>query len=327
MRQPGQTLTDYTLIMALLAVVSIGGLVAFGEQIKTFFSNQQSGLKAASVSLKAGLPTTALAGRGTAEAENSPATTASAVDLAGSKTLGFLGAASSGNNLASMVETSGVNGTLTVMADTLEEKAKLLQDSGKIDQPGYDTIITMANKAHRLGAAAKSLEDATNACKGDSNCLAALPETLITFEGQQYLYKYFKDYLSSTHLQTNTVETLNSNINTCITCLTGKEVLAADPGSSGYKYLRDFTKQWQAVQGVVGNDPLLKRQLDELGTQIYITTAQLAEAAASPASNPSLATRVASELNHYNAGTVCDKGSGKDTGTKCNPNTTAVAVQ
>ena len=333
MRQKGQNLTDYALILGLIAIVSLGGLVVFSEQLKTFFDNRQAEIMNSTGNQSStsggitvggqtgGSSTGSTAGTGGASAADGSSSTP-ATSAGGAGSLGFLGAAGSGSDLAKLVETSGVNGTLTVMANTLAQQAKTLLDSGQVDQDGYNAIMDMSNKAHRLGAAAQVLENATIACGGNSSCLTALPEQIVTFEGKPIHFKYLKDFTSSTHGQTNSVESLNSDMNTCPGCGTGKDVILSNPGASGYAYLNDFTKQWGVVQGVVANDPVLKRQLDELGTQVYITTARLS-AAAGDTSNPTLATTVASELNHYNAGTICDKGGGKDSGAQCSPTAAA----
>ena len=333
MRQKGQNLTDYTLILGLIAIVALGGLVVFSEQLKTFFDNRQAEIMNSTGNQSSTSGGITVGGQTGGSSTGSTAGSAGTTPAGGSTTvaggagsLGFLGAARSGADLGNLVETSGVNGTLTSLASTLEQQAKVLLDSGKIDQMGYNQTMEMANKAHRLGAAAGVLETATSACAGDSSCLASLSDTNVTFEGKPILYKYLKGFISSTHGQTNSVDSLNSDMNTCPGCGTGKEVLLSNPGSSGYAMLREFTTQWGVVQGVVANDPVLKRQLDELGTQVYITTARLSSAAGDPAGNPTLATSVASELNHYNAGTICDKGGGKDSGAQCSPTASAAAT-
>jgi hypothetical protein len=72
-------------------------------------------------------------------------------------------------NMAQMVDTSGANGTTELLASQLEQMAKQLLDTGKIDQAQYGSMVELANQGHRIAEIERQVElaAASTATKAD----------------------------------------------------------------------------------------------------------------------------------------------------------------
>lgn len=134
--KPGQGITEYLLIAALVLVVSIGALALLGNKVSGIFG----GMLASRPPVAPSNPST---GSNTAAVTLSSATSQAYAQQAASTTMVTLSSGAQVSldalptDLKASITTLGANGTTTVLASSLQSLATQLADKGEITQPAF----------------------------------------------------------------------------------------------------------------------------------------------------------------------------------------------
>jgi Flp pilus assembly pilin Flp len=165
-KRSGQNLVDYSLIIGLLVIVGLGGLVVFSKELKQFFDDRQTELKASAKPVSnVSVPGTPTAGSGDVTSANpSDGQTGSIED-----TLTSGSTPQASNNL---IETAGASGVLEEAKSlyTIEDKIReLIKKASAEGKPQWviDWMNAVANDAHLY---ANNLFNGWSDCPPDGPC-------------------------------------------------------------------------------------------------------------------------------------------------------------
>lgn len=213
MRSRGQSLSDYTLILALVALVAIGALAMLGDTLQKQFAQTISTKKNGTppVTTVAIAPAPVLAPLSPLPPALTGATNAEFTNPDGSR----FALANVPQDLPTLVETVGTDGTTKLYAQNLLALAEGLLESGQIDVTTAAQIRAIANAGFEhsdkmsdlvknyqhfadthgaipAGMTQASMKEALIAVGGVQNAGTTAPQP-VTFEA------YFQNYLSQLH--------------------------------------------------------------------------------------------------------------------------------
>lgn len=169
----GQSLTEYGLIMSLVALLSLGGLIDLGKNVSNLATHMIPGYQAPASS---GVPPGSNGGVGASTGGGGNGGVQGNVSLS---------LQDYPTELTSSVQTAGVNGTTMQLSSQLKSIAQTLLASGQIPEEDANRLTALANQGLRMAALESQIEAASQ--KAGSN--EAFLNTPIMFEGQAFLVK------------------------------------------------------------------------------------------------------------------------------------------
>lgn len=160
-KQAGQSLTENTLILAVVTIAAIGGLGMLGNTL----SDQFSGM----INKNNNAPVTGGSGQGQVVLQNSPVVNGGLTPTPGSYNLQItlrngqvMSIPNYPGDLAATIETSGANGTTEKLAQTLRVMADQLLQSGEISQQQADILKNLSNSGFKAADMQTTLADLLN---------------------------------------------------------------------------------------------------------------------------------------------------------------------
>lgn len=293
----GNTLAEYGLSLGLIlvALLSSGVLLGAPKDLLAFFAGttnamkNTSGLQVQSLgSLPAG--TTVPGGSSTSASPTSGVPVSASGTSAGPNNINVTITLSSGqqvqltmpNNLGQPVETSGANGTTTLLLSALEQLAQDMQAAGAINAVQASSLKDLANQGHRIAEIERTIEDfAAGLGPGDQMGSAS-----IMFEWMGY----------------------------------NKDILAREVSSGGSE-MRHFKQLYQdAVDQGALNDPAAKAVVEQLVSYIELLGNAFYDATFWADNAKELNERTAgtvSQKTDLSSSSICATGGGTDSGIQC----------
>jgi len=176
-RSDGQSLTEYGIAAALIAIVAISGLTRLGGNLGKLFNGMLPGPGQQTAAVTANqLPAAGSTFVPSSSANASSSPTASAAIL--------LSAPLTTKALSASVQTAGVNGTTSMLSDSLLLKANQLKADGKIDENTYNDIVALANQGHKLAQIETAIDSAAKSA--GSNGGLGFDKTSVVLNGKTY---------------------------------------------------------------------------------------------------------------------------------------------
>ena len=214
----GQGLTEYAVISGLVVLASVSAIHFLGTGINSstvsMMPEVKEGPKLVSI-ISATLPAVKEA---VSTDPNAPKTDANGpVNFNNGQTVTVNGP----NNALQAVQAVGANGTVDMLAGSLETLAGQLVAQGKISQSAGDALVNLANISHRQAAIAAVIDSAMKAAGSDTNAALA---SRVTFEGKSY-----------------SVEELSAQIAT-----------GSANSNGSYNYGSEISKLWSSYTGLWG---------------------------------------------------------------------------
>lgn len=174
----GVSLTEYALIFSLVSMVSLPVLLKLGHELSGSFHSMLSTSEEtgnASAMGPVNIQTASIP-----SLETFPASTAHNNIPA----LQDMPPLLSPSDLTSSVQTAGVNGTTTLLADSLLTLSSELLEEGAIDKKMYNAIVALANQGHTLAQIEASIEIAAKAAGNGGG--SAFDRTKAEWNGKTY---------------------------------------------------------------------------------------------------------------------------------------------
>ncbi len=156
----GQSLTEYLLLGVLVAVIAIGGLSAFNQELEAslpdlldrIFNGGGNGVASSamgnsiSINSGSGAQSTAIEGLGPVELTLSSGETITLTQYP--------------TDIPSVIETAGANGTTEILLANLEQVIQEFLQAEEITPEEARTLMNLANAGHEIASAQKTLEEA-----------------------------------------------------------------------------------------------------------------------------------------------------------------------
>lgn len=314
----GSLMSEYGLIMALVAVAGIAGYAALGSGVTDLFTSFKAPgppptYTASNVGLL-GQPS----GNGQTSGTASNNGTAGNVGFARLPDGTMLNLGNYPVILSKAVETSGVNGTTEQLLGSLESLIAKLVADGKLTPAQASAYNKLANAGHNLADAEKLIENTMTSCGSNISCLQNTP---VVFKGQTYgnLVAFetanigFWETCESPGVCSNPTPTLSSLNSTGIQ-------------TNGWRGISgDFAQEYSALQsqGMLA-DPDMNKIVTALSTQILLMSDTLETTSGKTAVNDNpdftpenYASNIISGVTEYDSASICSVGGGTDSGVKC----------
>lgn len=288
----GQSLTEYGIITALVAVVSIGVWVGLSGGLRAAVSGMASDNQGANKT-----PLTAVIASPQGQTSLTSGSPPSANDLSAGFDLTSPSASAGVNSIASLVETVGANGTTSILASQIEILAKQLLESGKIDQEQANILQNLSNKGHEIAMAQKGLEESAQKAGGDSQKFQNTP--IVLNDGQEYSRPW------------------------AVAALMGKDQY----GEQG-KLIKEFDALLAKAQSSGSLSDSVAREIvmtvttniRAISQEMLDTTGTIMNGESPAALHQAIVEEAAglkSTVTHSNSGVICTAGNGQDQGTAC----------
>lgn len=312
----GQSLTEVSLIAAAVLVVTIPALTLLKDSVSSGFSNMLQEAPPPVVAVGGGSSNAAGAGAtgaGGSSQASGQYVSPDVITVKGPK--GTTIELSVPVDAAASVQAVGVNGTVEMLASSIEAMAKHLLAEGKIDESGSNALINLANLAHRQAAISAVVDNAM--AQGGSDTKGVLASN-VQFEGKSYK----------------------------LSDLAGLIATGSATSSGNYNYGPEIAKLWSAYGGLwdtgAMKDPtsaaivdayvheianltdsnrvvLSKMETGYGGTPDSYRQSQAEYLKSIGFSNTAalLKEKTGSQVTHQDATGICDTGGNQDSGTKC----------
>ena len=341
-KQKGNALSQYAIIIGLVALAAVPAFLLFGNQIVsalTTYVDQYTNMNSivASNVDNVANSTNNINTANTSVEDNSNSASCSDADNTCSIDFGDFKLSSVPQDLNKLIETSGVSGGMDNLTSLLDQIAQQYEEQGKTEEA--KDIKILATTGHNMAVIEKELENfIINTCKGDTTCInsyankefpkpAGFDETYQAFpKGVTYEYTFSLINIGKTlNKEVNTNypefaiskfynETLNKiNNNSAISDKTKSIVqeLTWDIGTLSQKWLIQYTRITDpAVQEYLYTytyDPLTGKEID-----VDIPADITYESIYNDLQNIKVP-----ELTHVDSGLMCASGGYTDSGTAC----------
>ncbi len=298
----GQTLGEYLLAAALVALVGLGGLIIVGNAL-------QAELPALLDRIFGQVaPGTAVA---TAPASNPAGDSAEEIRVADGSGLLPLSLPAGQNldfseyptSLLQSVETAGANGTTRKLLSQLDQLIQQLETSGEADPDSLASLKALSNQGHAI-AEIEQIVEAAAASTTDPNALLRMQ---VSWNGQEYSVQKLSQMLGTTHWPKDY----------------GGDTLGL---ASNYQW--DNENQLKAFIGIYHQlessgalaDPATHATVKSLATEIAFlseTVEHVVNTTAVDAGYVNLSDLAAAELTHLKSEGICQAGGRSDSGFRC----------
>lgn len=158
----GQSLTEYSIVFALVIIVAIASVVLMGRQGSDSLDKSNQALFGQGGNGNA----VQLSGLLSESNLNIPGASTVSVTLNDGAVLTLQNYPS---NLSQAVETVGADGTTDLLVANLRSLAKQLKDGGKISEDQFNHLNNLANQGHSMASLQRSIEAAAHAAKGSKS--------------------------------------------------------------------------------------------------------------------------------------------------------------
>lgn len=302
--QSGQSLNEYALALALIAVAAIGSLMLVGNGIKTLFQDKLPGdiSKATTMAADANRSGT----RPKVSGGNTPYPTAEVrYTTASGKTIMI---SDYPTNTAETVQTIGANGATAVLAGKLKNLADQLLAAGEITQEEYVNLTKLSNYGHNLGDMFKAIEPVMTSAADYSTAY----RSGVKFQGKS---------TSVGNLLYYNLDMPNQHKPPLTDLLTP----ALDPKAYKGDLLNFYNTYQELNRNGTLDDPATKAVVQGLSYEIVSVVSAFDEAlwrngstADTIVLSPDLfTTQTAKQMVHHNSAGICNAGGGQDSGVHC----------
>lgn len=306
-RQPGQSMTEYALIGALVALLAIPAMLFLGGHLSGILGGMVSGGKD-TVQLANTVPAIQ------ATDEDAPSKPAASTGEAAQAVIGtakgtMLIIANYPEKLSESVQTVGANGTTELLASQMAEMARQLVSTGELTEDQYDKFMMLANQGHRMAEMEKLVENAFKTTSKPSD----LQKRNIVFDGYVYSAENINYMLG---FDTGDIA-LNGG-------LVNDPTVVSDPltDSRAREEILVFQNMYKDLlaSGAL-QDPAVKQVVESLARDIgslsnIISCAGMA-VLYEDVPLDTLQDKLVSDTTHLDSQGICSTGSGKDSGTNC----------
>lgn len=288
----GNTLAEYVGIASFIVVVCIASITVFTVNFKNLVAQVRDDMRQ-----RQQAPIAAMLARQNNAANN-------LVHQLSSEQLALLE-----NELATKVQTTGANGSTSVLAQQLAALAEKMLADGRIDEAQYNILMDLSNQGHKMAQTMGMLEDALRLAGGDAEKFKSMTfavdgqtynalelSRLIGFDGP--VPEYFQE----------------------------ADILGGGPGA-GQQMTQFLDLYNQALASGALNDPAIRATVDSASTQIAnvseATEHNIGQFAALGSINlngpDDLAQLAGASITNMNSSKICTAGNFTDNGTLCTP--------
>ncbi len=292
----GQSLSEYILAGALVAMVGLSALVTLGNTVSVALpdlldrifgkpspmsSVEASSGNGASVSGSSSLPGAEVAATSTGSGHHAVKTYQSvSITLSSGQTITL---DNFPVDVKSIVDTSGANGVTRIYAAQIQSLAQALKTNGTISADQASVLEKLANQGHRIARAENAIEEAATRFTDSDTFKAGTVE----FDGQTVGIKDLADSVSHGDL-----------VNDFMTLYT-------EAKSSGALDEDDVKR-------------VVRAMYQDIKTIADIFETNVDMVASGSASPDELNRLNASQITHTDSANICHAGNGKDSGVQCN---------
>lgn len=204
-------------------------------------------------------------------------------------------------NLTTSVNTAGANGTTTMLADSIQVIGAQAFAAGTITEAQYNSLVALANQAHRIARVEQALENAASSATSSE----AFSNTSIMFDGKTYSPSELRQLIGYGNG--------SNSPNAVANHLTDP---TAYPETAAFQALYS-----QALQSGALNEPSMLNTVQSLSDQVAflsdVTTISTINILTNTIMPDTLTQDMASLVTHSNAIDICATGNGTDIGVVC----------
>jgi Flp pilus assembly pilin Flp len=295
--EKGQTLSEYGLAIALVAVLAIAPLALLGGNISDLFFNV---LSTSSSKTKTAVVASPSAGQtGTPPSGNSIVQNVTVNQMSIKLLDGTaISVSAYSRDTAASVLTAGTNGETTILANTLASAAQALLEQGKITESEANLLIALANQGHRIAEIEKAFEDAAVQAGGGDK----LEDAGVQLDGKTVdIYKII-DMIGGVSSVDETHRVRGGNeVNAFQALYNQAKALSIMQDPAVFALVTDVSNNILKLADITANlvDPL------EDSRTITVET---------------IRTNAASQITNKDSKTICTSGGGSSNGNSCNSN-------
>ena len=299
--QQGQSLVEYGLLVAFIAVVSLGALTVLGTETDNAISTAGTGIM--------GQPSSGATANG---AVGNGATPFS-LDLSNASGLGTASVTLADGTvlpldnyptaMSASIETTGANGTTQLLAASMETLIEELAESGKLDVNQTNALMNLANQGHKLAEMEFMIEQAYNNASSNSE----FQNTTFMFDGEMLTPGQISQRLGFHNHRTWDMVDKDA--------MTLGDMTYSDSEMKVFIDLYD-----QAVVTGALDDPQVNAVINTLSNQIAQIAGMMEdfpEGVKKSNFESAKNDHYASHTTHMNAKGICNAGGGDDIGVQC----------
>jgi hypothetical protein len=326
----GQSLSESTLIMVLVALTSLGGLKSLAPQLFDTLEAQMiqlglmKGKQATPVSVTStvnqppGLPSPTVVSSSsslsvtTSHSSNGPVVanaTQASITLSNGKVIQIDNFAATPGEL---VEVSGINGITTNYALSISQIAKALEAAGELDSNQSNALIELANKGYALANAHKALEDisAQYANVRPEPTRDQVMAMTVTVNGKQMTF----EEATKTIVDTTGGYSSNGNVQQFEQYIKNFQQQNTTPNGL---YKEFITAYQTALDKGALSQSSVKSLVGSLSVSISGSSDLLGDSASGGSPVSAIQSTSTSEENKAKSSTICSTGGGSSSGTTC----------
>lgn len=292
----GQGLSEYSIIGALIVLITVPALVLMGNNLKLSFNTLLPARKPTISIVQSPAPVAQPQGAGNVSAVPVP-NQIHLITAKGSRIL----IQTESKPLNEVLRTAGANGATATLADRIRSIAEQLQAGGDITATQAGSLIALANQGHRLGAIMGLMEQAASNSRNNDE----FDRTTVTFEGKHISIEKLENGLGFESMDYGEMprDPLNMSL-------------------KPYKETGAFIEAYQKAQNQGAmDDPQIKNVVQGLASEIVMITVAMDNAqwasSAGDIKPITLLDHAASAITHADSGGICLNGKAKDSGIQC----------
>lgn len=318
----GQSLQEFSVILGLVVVLSVGIVTGLGNQISGFLTRENNVMfgdgtqDSGKVKQLAGLlEKPALQVTGGKEL-NLPGRAPVTIPL---KNGGILQINNVPTNLSEAVNTTSVDGVARQLADTLKATATALEQSKEVTPEQANFLRNLANQGHYMAALQQSVVSAAESAQGNRDTFIhsittvngnSIPtETAIVELGY---YNGYDGALGTTHVNVNS----DPSIQKYLDIFKAQGVIKTQEAAIGMELYKTIKAYQQAEDSGALSNPAVK-QLVQGMTQNIVTLSDVVQDAYANRPLGEIQGSIHASLTHASSGGICTAGQRQDSGIQC----------
>ncbi|MGE0199461.1 MAG: hypothetical protein AB7P76_00680 [Candidatus Melainabacteria bacterium] len=298
----GQSVTETTLALALVAVVTLPAITVTGEALSPLMNGMLLAMTGGATDTSAGHAEIAGDASGvenfavqSTRLSNSPDAVGSmlagsstvTVTLASGRKITLVGYPT---DIAGMVESAGGNGATLQLASLLSVLTDKLAVMGEITDEQHTQMTRLANQGHEIAAIEKMIEEQSQLAVSNN-----METTMVTYQGEQVPLQYLVNQIGWQNIDYAVTDPLNP--------------------TDAFPILSGFLNQYQAVrQSGVLNDPMVEAVVTSLVSEIAFLSEDVENLSVD---FQNLHQRLPAEVSHRNSADICAAGLAQGNGVQC----------